>query len=49
MPLTSILELFTNKFQVACDIKQVLCIRMEFMEDAFFTDSQLQVYKQIKK
>lgn len=49
MPLTSILELFANKFQVTGYIKQVLCIWMEFMEDAFFTNSQLQVYKQTEE
>lgn len=43
--LRSILEPFTNQFQVTGDIKQVFSIRMKFMEDAFFANSKLQVYK----
>ena len=44
MALTSIPQLFTNQFQVTGDIKQVLCIWMEYMKNAFLTDPQLQIY-----
>lgn len=49
MSLTSIPQLFTDQFQVTGDIKQVFCIRMKLMENALFTNAQLQIYKHRNK
>lgn len=48
MTLISIPQLFTNQFQVTCDIKQVFSIWMKFMKNALFTSSQLQIYRRYK-
>lgn len=43
MPLISIPQLFTNQFQVTCNIKQVFRIRVKFMKYTLFTHPQLQI------
>lgn len=45
MSLTSIPQLFTNQFQITGYIKQVFSIRMKFVEDALFTNSQFQIWR----
>lgn len=44
MPLASIVELLTYKFQVAGDIEQIFSIRVKLMEYALLTDTQFQIY-----
>lgn len=44
MPLGSIIELLTDKFQVTSDIEQIFGIRMKLMEYALLTYPQFQIY-----
>lgn len=43
MPLSSVLQLFADEFQVTCHVEQVFSVWMKFLKDAFFTDPQFQI------